>query len=43
MSTGVLSRGGAFLALALQTGFPAPTTEGDWLKCDTGVRIVRIW
>jgi ribonuclease VapC len=32
----------ACLALALQTGLPALTTEEDWLKCDTGVQVVKI-
>jgi PIN domain nuclease of toxin-antitoxin system len=32
----------ACLALALQTGLPALTTEGEWLKCDTGVQVVKI-
>jgi hypothetical protein len=32
----------ACLALALQSGLPALTTEEEWLKCDLGVRVVKI-
>jgi ribonuclease VapC len=32
----------ACLALALQTGLPAFTTEAEWSKCDTGVKVVKI-
>jgi PIN domain nuclease of toxin-antitoxin system len=32
----------ACLALALQTGAPAFTTEEKWLKCDVGARVVKI-
>lgn len=32
----------ACLALALQTGLPAYTTEGEWLKCDTGAKVKKI-
>lgn len=32
----------ACLALALQSGLPAYTTEEDWLKCDVGVQVVKI-
>jgi PIN domain nuclease of toxin-antitoxin system len=32
----------ACLALALQTGLPALTTEEEWIKCDTGVQVVKI-
>ena len=29
-------------ALALKLSLPALTTEGDWLKCDLGVKVVKI-
>jgi len=32
----------ACLALALQADLPAFTTEGEWLKCDVGVQVVKI-
>ena len=32
----------ACLALALKTSLPAFTTEGDWLKCKLGVKVVKI-
>ena len=32
----------ACLALALKTGLPALTTEEEWLRCDTGVKVVKI-
>lgn len=32
----------ACLALALKTAAPAFTTEGEWLKGDLGVRVVKI-
>jgi PIN domain nuclease of toxin-antitoxin system len=32
----------ACLALALTRGVPAVTTEGDWEKCDVGVKLVKI-
>jgi PIN domain nuclease of toxin-antitoxin system len=32
----------ACLALALQTGLPALTTEDKWLTCGIGARIVKI-
>lgn len=32
----------ACLALALNLSLPAFTTEGDWLKCDLGVKVVKI-
>lgn len=32
----------ACLALAMQTGLPAYTTEENWLKCNVGVQVVKI-
>ena len=32
----------ACLALALKSGLPAYTTEGEWKKCKHGVQIVKI-
>lgn len=32
----------ACLALAIATGVPAFTTEGQWLTCDTGAKVVKI-
>lgn len=32
----------ACLALALETGAPAFTTEKEWLKCDVGAQVVKI-
>jgi ribonuclease VapC len=32
----------ACLALALQTGLPALTTEEKWSMCDTGAQVVKI-
>jgi ribonuclease VapC len=32
----------ACLSLAMKTGVPAFTTEGEWDKCSLGVRIVKI-
>jgi ribonuclease VapC len=32
----------ACLALALKLSLPAMTTESDWLKCDLGVKVVKI-
>jgi ribonuclease VapC len=32
----------ACLALALELSRPALTTEGEWQKCDTGVKVVKI-
>jgi PIN domain nuclease of toxin-antitoxin system len=30
------------LALAWKLSLPALTTEGDWLKCDLGVKVLKI-
>ncbi len=32
----------ACLALARQMSLPALTTEDEWLKCDVGVKVVKI-
>jgi ribonuclease VapC len=32
----------ACLALARKTSLPAFSTEGDWLKCDLGVKVIKI-
>jgi ribonuclease VapC len=32
----------ACLALALELSLPALTTEGEWQKCDTGVKVVKV-
>jgi PIN domain nuclease of toxin-antitoxin system len=32
----------ACLALALKTSLPAFTTEGEWLKCSLGAKVVKI-
>jgi ribonuclease VapC len=32
----------ACLSLAMKTSLPAFTTEGDWLKCNLGVDVIKI-
>jgi len=32
----------ACISLAMKTSLPAFTTEGDWLKCNLGVDVIKI-
>jgi PIN domain nuclease of toxin-antitoxin system len=32
----------ACISLAKKTSLPAFTTEGDWLKCNLGVEVIKI-